>query len=321
MSHLVETMAYVGDTPWHGLGEKVEEGISLDEFRASAGLDWTVSKRPVWYPDTSGLGTNRVFKDRFVLTRDSDDRAYTVVSGRYNPVQPKEIFDFFHSLIDKQGFKMHTAGSLAEGKKIWCLAETDGTHFVNGVDQVDGYLLLCTSYDLSMATMAQFTSVRVVCNNTLQQSLERGGGGRVTIPHFCKFDEQELKVQLGLGAEQWAIFTRNLDVLAKRELSEVEVREVLRHAFGIPEGLAEVECPSHESWKHVLKVQDMFTNNTFKGAELANGTAWGLLNCVTEYVDWEKRARNQSNRLNSAWFGEGAAIKERAMHSLLFLAK
>lgn len=115
----VESIAYVGETPWHGLGSKVEETITLEEFQKEAGLDWTVSKRPVHFHRT-GLTIEDdeaavVFKDRFVLARDSDDRPFSVVSGRYKPVQPKEIFEFFRDLLAMHNMKMHTAGSLMDG--------------------------------------------------------------------------------------------------------------------------------------------------------------------------------------------------------------
>lgn len=52
-----------------------------------------------------------------------------------------------------------------------------------------------------------------------------------------------------------------------------------------------------------------------KGANLTSskGTAFGLLNAVTEFVDHGRRARSVDYRLESAWFGQGAALKERAL--------
>ena len=121
------------------------------------------------------------------------------------------IFEFFRDLLAMHNMKMHTAGSLMNGGRIWCLAQTGDVHKVLGVDRVDSYLLLSTSYDLTLSTLAQFTSVRVVCNNTLQQAL-RDSSGRVTIPHVREFNAEHIKDQLGIGREQWAAFTAALDV-------------------------------------------------------------------------------------------------------------
>ncbi|WP_410175379.1 DUF932 domain-containing protein, partial [Plesiomonas shigelloides] len=51
----------------------------------------------------------------------------------------------------------------------------------------------------------------------------------------------------------------------------------------------------------------------------SQNTAWGLVNAVTEFVDHHRRARNQDNRLDSAWFGLGAQMKTRAMQHALAL--
>lgn len=310
----VETMAYVGAVPWHGLGNAVDENISLEDFQKEAGLDWNVQKTPVqywaddkWHP----------FKDKFVLNRTTDHRPFAVVTGRYKPVQPKEIFEFFRDLLAMHGMKMHTAGSLKDGGRIWCLAETGDVHKVMGIDRVDSYLLLSTSYDLTLSTLAQFTSVRVVCNNTLQAAL-RNSTGRITIPHVKEFRPEEIKDQLGIGKENWQAFTTMLDTFAKIKLDSNKAVEVMDKVFQIPEDPEKrVACSDRI---HAVNVIDMFTGQTYRGADLAGTTAWGLLNSLTEYVDHKKRARNQGNRLDSAWFGEGSNLKGRAITELSLLA-
>ena len=321
MAHLIETMAYAGEVPWHGLGNKVEEGISLEEFQRSAGLDWGVSKRCVEYAAHDQPGVIKGFKDRFVLARDTDDRPYAVVSGRYKPVQPKQIFEFFRDLLSMHNMKMHTAGSLSNGGRIWCLAETGDSHLVRGVDKVDGYLLLSTSYDLTLSTLAQFTSVRVVCNNTLQQAL-RDNNGRITIPHMQDFNAEHIKDQLGISREQWAAFTGVIDLLARTKLDAAKASQVIDTVFKLP---VEAELRMANSDRvHADNIIQMFKTEDFIGADLTTSgpsqTAWGLMNCVTEYVDFKKRARSQNNRLNAAWFGEGAGIKQEALNELILIA-
>ena len=310
----VETMAYVGEEPWHGLGEKVDADISLDEFRRKAGLDWEVQKTPVLFDGGFELPYS-VFKDRFVLNRTTDNRPYAVVSGRYKAVQPKEIFEFFRDLLGLHDMRMHTAGSLMNGARIWALAETGDSAFIKGVDRVDGYLLLSTSYDLTLSTLAQFTSVRVVCNNTLQQALQNASG-RVTIPHIRDFNPDSVKDQLGIGHEQWSAFTAALNVLSDIKLHSSQASDILNKVFKIPEDPA---IPFADRI-HSDNIYRLFDQQRFTGADLTGQTAWGLLNATTEYVDHYKRARNNGNRLNSAWFGEGAAIKGAALQELMLIA-
>lgn len=320
MAHMVETMAYAGAVPWHGLGNKVEEGISLEEFQREAGLNWTVSKRPVQFLGSCTQGANNgihTFPKRFVIARDTDDKPYSVVSDRYKPVQPNEIFEFFRDLLSMHNMKMHTAGALSDGARIWCLAETGDVHKVLGQDRVDGYLLLSTSYDLTLSTLAQFTSIRVVCNNTLQQALG-DKTGRVTIPHIKEFNADAIKNELGIGREQWVAFTGVLDLLAKTKLDAAKASEVMAKVFRLPDDMEKRMLDPDRL--HADNVVQMFKEQSFIGADLAGETAWGLMNSLTEYVDFRKKARNQSSRLNSAWFGDNAQLKVRAMDELQLLA-
>ena len=317
MAHMIETMAYAGETPWHGLGNKVEENISLEEFQKQAGLDWSVSKRPVFFASPIGGIADNTFKNRFVLARDTDNKPYSVVSDRYKPVQPKEIFEFFNDLLSMHNMKMHTAGALSDGARIWCLAQTGDVHKVLGVDQVDSYLLLSTSYDLTLSTLAQFTSVRVVCNNTLQQSL-RESSGRVTIPHIREFNADDIKNQLGIGREQWVAFTGVLDLLAKTKIDAAKASEVMSKVFKLPEDMETRTLDPNRL--HADNVVQMFKEQSYIGADLATDSAWGLMNSLTEYVDFRKKARNQGTRLNSAWFGDNAVLKTRALDELQLLA-
>lgn len=319
MAAMIETMAYAGKVPWHGEGVEISEDATIEETQTAAGLDWTVSKRPVLFNPAGAENTldTLSFKDRFVLARDTDDRPYCVVSSRYKPVQPKQIFETFRDLLSRYNMKMHTAGSLSNGARIWCLAQTGDVHKVLGVDAVDSYLLMSTSYDLTLSTLAQFTSVRVVCNNTLQQAL-KDSTGRVVIPHISNFNAEDVHDQLGIGREQWAAFCRTLDVFGKMKLDVAKAAQVIDKVFDLPE---EAELRMADSDRvHADNVVQMFRDQAYIGADLSGETGWGLLSCVTEYVDFKKRARNQSNRLNAAWFGEGAGIKARAIGELERLA-
>lgn len=324
MAHEIETMAYANEVPWHGLGTPVSDDLTVEQMQTAAGLDWSVSKRPVMFsaPEPtlrtefgSGLQIMAPFKDKFVLARDTDNTPYAVVSGRYKPVQPKQVLEFFRDLLAQQGMKLETAGSLRDGKRIWALAKTGDSHKVLGNDEIGSYLLLATSYDLTFSTLAQFTSVRVVCNNTLQQSL-RDATGRVTIPHFQDFNADLVKDQLGIGRDGWSAFTSAIDVIAKARMTTGDAVAAMNKVFELE---ADPTKPDPNR-VHATNVIDMFTKQEFIGADLAGRTGWGLLNCLTEYTDFKKRARGQGNRLDNAWFGDGAKLKERGLETILEMA-
>lgn len=313
MSHEIEQMAYVGAVPWHGLGTELAADTTIEEWVVQAGLDWEVSKRPVYYAGANTVGN--VFKDRFVLARTTDDRPYAVVSSRYKPVQPKQILEFFRHLVAKFGMTIETAGSLRDGQRIWAMARTNDAHKVMGVDEIKGYCMLSTSYDLSYSTLAYDTSVRVVCNNTLQQSFG-DMQNRISIPHIKTFNADEVHEAMGRGEEKWHAFTQMLDLLATIKIDNAKAAEVLHKVYNIEGKDAKNDSAN---LAHTAKILELFGGRAL-GADIAGSTGWGLVNATTEYLDQHKRARSSSNRLDSAWFGDAFNTKQRVVDETLLLA-
>ena len=243
-----------------------------------------------------------------MLYRSDTHAPLSVVSPRYKVVQPYEVLEFYRDLVEAGGFELETAGVLKGGKKFWALARTGQSIRLKGDDDVQGYLLLATACDGTLATTAQFTSVRVVCNNTLQLAVGNDTGA-VKVSHKRQFDADEVKQRLNIGVTAWDAFTDRIETLADRKVNRFETMNYLVNVFGDPEkGIKE-----QPNGRAIKAVQTLFEGQG-AGMELkaANDTAWGLVNAVTEYVDHSKPARSIDNRLNSAWFGAGAAVKKRA---------
>ncbi len=178
-----------------------------------------------------------------------------------------------------------------------------------------GYLLLATACDGSLATTAQFTSIRVVCNNTLAVALSNSSGA-VKVPHNTNFDAQAVKRQLGISVASWDAFMYRMKTLSERKVKSHEAMNYFLRVFTDP-GNTATGLTNERAMK---KVQELYDGQG-KGAELASskGTAFGLLNSVTEYVDHQKRARTTDHRLESAWFGQGASLKQKALDQALLM--
>jgi len=313
MAHLVETMAYVNATPWHGLGNPLTENQPLEIWLREAGMAWDILDNPVLYRSPEGLQS---FTDNKVLFRSDTLAPLSVVSQRYQVVQPREVLEFYRDLVELGGFQLETAGVLKGGKKLWALARTGQDALLRGNDQVKAYLLLATACDGTLATTAQFTSVRVVCNNTLQMATENGSGA-IKVPHSTKFDPAKVKQQLGLGVSTWQHFIADMRRLSERPVNPFEARRYMVEVLGDP-ALHFHEQPNIKVLNHVFGLyagQGMGSN-----LASANDTAWGLVNAVTQFVDHERRARSPDNRLDSAWFGIGSLIKQKALDEALKLA-
>lgn len=321
MAHLLEQMAYVGETPWHGLGNVLAPKQPLEVWAKQAGMDWQIQESPVRFmTDTAGhLGAIESFPEHKVLYRSDNKQALSVVSQRYQVVQPREVLEFYRDLTEVAGFELETAGVLKGGKKFWALAKTGQSAALKGADLIHGYLLLATSCDSTLATTATPTTIRVVCNNTLTIAVN-GAAQAIKVPHSTKFDAQAVKQQLGVAVSQWDTFMYRMRTLAERKVKSHEAMNYfLRVLCESPSVNGEPVTLTNE--RALKKVQSLYDGQGH-GADLesAKGTAWGLLNAVTEYVDHEKRARSSEHRMDSAWFGQGATIKQRALDSALLLA-
>lgn len=320
-------MAYTGQTPWHGLGQALTPGASIDTWTREAGLAYQVLESPVQYttPATTGPQT---WPARKVLHRSDTGAPLAVVSDSYNVVQPGQVMDFFRELVDLGGFQLETAGALSDGRRVWALASVGDAAPVVERDLVKPYLLLGTSYDGTMATVAKFTAIRVVCNNTITAAVGGYSNGRaikgegeqdmgylksaVRVLHSERFNPEAVRLQLGIVASAWESFLVQSRRLADAPMAGDQVDEFL----------AELLAPYHTSAKPLQeskayrRVLELFNGRAI-GSELPGvaGTRWAMLNAVTELVDHE-RGRSNNTRMESAWFGAGAALKARAAELL-----
>jgi phage/plasmid-like protein (TIGR03299 family) len=169
--------------------------------------------------------------DATVLYRSDNYEPLSVVSKRYKVVQPKEVLEFYRDLVSVGGFALETAGILRGGKKLWALAKTGQSTLLAGGDKVNCYLLLATSCDGSLATTCQYTSIRVVCNNTLQMAVGQSKGA-VRVPHSTEFDQAAVKRELGLGLSSWDQFQSSIRTMSNRKVNKFEVMSFLVDVLG-----------------------------------------------------------------------------------------
>jgi phage/plasmid-like protein (TIGR03299 family) len=210
MAHMIDNttgtnaIAYAGKTPWHGLGQALSADASIETWTREAGLAYDVLESPVLFR-TAAASEPEAFKGRKVLHRSDTGAPLAVVSDGYHVVQPAEVMGFFDNLVKLGGFQLETAGALSYGRRVWALASVGaGADIVDG-DTVKPYLLLGTSYDGTMATVAKFTTVRVVCNNTITAALGDNTAA-VRVLHSERFDADAVRLELGIVANNWERF-------------------------------------------------------------------------------------------------------------------
>jgi len=325
MTAAVETMAYAGDLPWHGLGVKVDPNLTPEEMLKAAELDWTVSAREVRAKDDKGRYS--LAGNLRALVRDSDQAVLGPCGPRFVPTQNSEVMDFFKRFVDAGDMEMHTAGSLLDGKKIWALASIRKGFTLPGGDEVHGFLLLHSPHVWGESLGGKFTSVRVVCNNTLEMAMS--GGMAFRMPHVRAFDADvqfEAEEALGLAENALADFEQQAELLAAAKYTSDQRDEFIARVFE-PQLL--IEPPTNND-NELLPLADCFKRTgkkvlelveTQPGADLksSKGTYWGLTNAVTYFADHEA-GRDRDTALESAWFGSRAKIKAKALETALDMA-
>ncbi|SAI72952.1 phage/plasmid-like protein [Bordetella ansorpii] len=317
--HLVQTMAYVGQEPWHGLGNPLSPRQPIEMWQREAGMAWQIEAADVRYViPGEGLGSIHGFPEQKVLYRSDTKTPLSVVSKRFQVVQPREVLEFYRDLTEAGGYELETAGILKEGRKFWALAKTGQSVRLKGKDEVKGYLLLATACDGTLATTAQFTSIRVVCNNTLTIALGDSSGA-VKVGHRSQFDPQAVKRQLGITVSAWDGFMARTKALAERKVADAAAEAFFRKILTYPTNNPKQQMVGLNE-RGLKAVQGLYAGQG-KGANLASasGTAWGLVNSITEYVDHHRRARSDDHRLDAAWFGAGATLKQKAWDEALKL--
>lgn len=107
------------------------------------------------------LGAVIFFADQMVLYCSDTKAPLSVVSDRYQVEQPHEVLELYRDLTEVSSFELETAGVLKAGKKFWALAKKGKESVLKGNDIVNGFLLLATSCDGTLAASCRvMTSAR-----------------------------------------------------------------------------------------------------------------------------------------------------------------
>lgn len=316
MAHMIEEingvaqMAYAGETPWHNLGKRVPNDLTPDQMLQAAGLDWTVQKVPAF----ATIAGEQVAIGHSALVRSLDNKMLDVVSNDWNPVQNAEAFEFFNEFVAAGDMEMHTAGSLKGGQIVWGLAKVKDSFELFTGDQVDSYLLFSNFHKYGFSTDVRFTPIRVVCNNTLTLSLNSQVERMVKVSHRKVFQPDEVKSMLGIASEKLQQYKEMASFLGSKPAKGEDIVEYFKRVFPVTGTNDNTRKDVSKNAKLALDILD-----TQPGANYAQGTWWQPFNAVTFLVD-HLAARNDDNRLSSAWYGQGKNVKTKALETALEFA-
>jgi phage/plasmid-like protein (TIGR03299 family) len=315
MAHMVETMAYAGELPWHGLGTEVSNDLTPTQMMQKAGVDWKVHEVESFIE----FNGQRKKTGQKSLVRETDGRILTNVGEGWNPVQNEAAFEFFSEFVLAGDMEMHTAGSLRDGEYVWALAKVKESFDIFGEDRVDSYLLFSNPHKYGKSIDVRFTPIRVVCNNTLTLSLNQDSKNGVRLSHRTQFNPEMVKETLGLAHEKFAKYKEMAEFLGSRKVTAESLIQYYNTVFP--------NTSRTEMVKEVKQYEDLSRNAKLcydalevqPGAEFAAGTWWQAFNSVTFITD-HVQGRNTDNRLHSQWFGQNQARKVLAAESAVEFA-
>jgi phage/plasmid-like protein (TIGR03299 family) len=326
MAHEVETMSYVGQTPWHGLGHRLEvPPATAREAMIASGLDWTVEKRPALFRPSNG-GPMLPASNFCAIVRDSDDAVLGMATDWWQPLQNIEAFEFFDPFIAAGAAEYHTAGGLRGGQRVWVLAKlTGGNAEVAKGDELERFFLLSNGHDGKTGIVVQLTGVRVVCNNTLTYALRRGENGRekaLSINHLGKVQDTLKAVQgvVDLANDTFAANLEQYRYLAGRQVGNIEryIVETLGKEGDFDRLPADPEKRKAAMPRATAKIVQLFDQGLGNQLPGVAGSYWAAVNGVTQWVDHERGGND--TRLEAAWFGPGRDLKNRAVKVAMELA-
>jgi phage/plasmid-like protein (TIGR03299 family) len=311
MAHLVESMMYVGKTPWHGLGTQIPEDkkLSVREAIIMAKLNWQVELKHVFTENLNG-GKSGIL-NHYAVCRTSDNAFMGIVGTDYVPLQNEQALEWFQPFLDSGEATLETAGSLKGGRQVWALAKiSNGNMDVGKEDSVAHYILLSNTHDGSVSVRVGFTPIRVVCNNTLTLAHDSAASQLLRVRHTSSLHENLELVRdiMNTARKEFSATIEEYRNLQKHDIDARGLERYVRVVFSLPDKGGKELIPN---------IVYLFENG--RGNKEAGKTYWGAYNAVTEYLNYF-RGRTQDNTLSSLWFGESTYINKQALNVALKMA-
>jgi len=264
--HGVEWMfSGTGIKPWHGIGEVLEGTLTSEDAIRHAHLDWEVKKEPVYLENGSEI------PGYFANIRQDTKAVLGIVGKQYQIVQNADGFQFIDSIMGSD-CRYETGGTLFNGKKTFIVTKLSPEKLLD--DEVENYLFFTNSHDGLSGIAAGISSIRVVCNNTLQLALANSGNRLWRIKHTGNLQDKQSEAIRALRltesyqkrrkelVENWAVAKFDVEKFLEAYLSEktLEFSEKSAKVFT-------------DSFFHLIKKDD-----------LANfrDTKWGIYNAISD---------------------------------------
>ena len=314
MAHEIETTAYFGKAPWHGLGTVLTEDDIYNWPSAceKAGLAWDVELTALVAKDTTAEVAHKGVR------RTSDGKMLGVVGPRYCPLQNRDAFGWFQPFLDAKEAALHTAGSLRGGARVWVLAKLNRDPLVIASgDEVEKFVLLSHGHDGSLAVRVGFTPIRVVCQNTLSMAHGSDASKLIRVRHSKSLlaNLANIRDVMSLANQEFEATAEQYRRLARRSINQADLRKYVKKVLKVDE-TDEIATRTANQIEEIVRLCE-----SGRGNDLASvrGTYWTAYNGVSEWLGYN-RGRSQTTRIDSLWYGESAVVNKLALQTALSMA-
>ena len=320
MAHNINT--YIGrQAAWHNLGIVTGKFMSSAELLANEGFQYHVFKAQL----QDGLGRKvdawGTFRWNHVdkVADKKDAATFLATVGRdYTVIPHAKGFEQVDQLVQSvNGAHYETAGVLGKGEKVWALASLNQSIRV-GDDETKLYLMFTTSHDGTVGYQYKLVAERVVCENTLQLALNEKSKASLSVRHTKNAKDRLAAIGKALEgmSEQALSVEQKLNFLANRRMNREALTKIMDRLF--PKRVDAETGETKETTRRdnviseILSIYEVNDGNAFPEQR---GTAYNLLNAITNYVDHSRGS--DDSRAESAMFGSGDAFKAKALDLIM----
>lgn len=309
----VESMFWVDELPWHGLGNELpaENYYEIEPAIKAAGLDWEVGLKPLYHKLDSGELSE--LDCRFATVRSDTGAVLGTVGPQSKPFQNAAAFEWFKPFLESRQAAFHTAGSLDEGRKVWVLAKLnlDNVEVVKG-DEIAKFLLLSNSHDGTTAIRVGFSPIRVVCANTLGMAhTDKSSASKLLrVKHHKSIEKTMEKIRdvINLANQEFEATAEQYRYLASKPVSVADLERFVKTLLGCEEK-EEISSRTENMIKAIRTKVENGRGQHIPGVE---GTWWAAYNGYTEWLSYVS-GHNSDTRMKSLWFGQNAAKNKEAL--------
>jgi hypothetical protein len=276
-------------------GKFIDSSTTIQERLQATKLDWELLSSPMHYGEFGEYES-----DKRAVYR-SDNKALIDIYSSRTPRSNGEIVSFMDKLLNLADLSMNELGSYGDGAFIYCSASLSSEYDVNVRkvgDITKPRIVICDSHLVNEGMKIYVHFDRLVCTNGMSRKVSQKVG---VINHVGGINAKVARDVLTEALKIVNVKKEVSEFLADTQMTLKDAQVQLITAFGDP------EKPISEQPSMVKTCLELF-NGKGQGSEMlsAYGTAFGLLQSVTEFYSHLSPAKTEQSRFASVLSGDYA---------------